>query len=56
MVVFTNFKRFKTVEKHVCTLHAPNEKRRDDVILTRQEVRTRRHLANVQSGTGSVGI
>ena len=33
-----------------------SEKRRDDVILTRQEVCTRRHLANVHSVTGPAGI
>ena len=33
-----------------------SEKRRDDVILTRQEVCMRRHLANVHSVTGPAGI
>ena len=33
-----------------------SEKRRDDVILTRQEVCTRQHLANVHSVTGPAGI
>ena len=33
-----------------------SEKRRDDVILTRQEVCTRRHLANVHSVTGPASI
>ena len=49
---------FKTClfRKHVRTLYAPNKKRCYDVMLSRQEGSTRRHLATAHSVTGPAGI
>ena len=50
--ILQNLHSTRALQKHVCTLHAPNEKRHNEVRLSRLEARTMRHLANAHSATG----
>ena len=50
-----NFDSSRAFQKHVCTLHSPNKKRRDDVSLSRQEGSRMHHLANAHSATFPAG-
>ena len=50
MVKFTaKLQKHLSVEKHVCTFHAPNEK---DDMMSRQKGSMMHHLANAHSVTG----